>query len=102
MISAWRRSSWWRMVRGFTARRSYDLAPMEHLFGRAAPFALGVEEELLLVDTATGELAPVASTLIPGLAPEAGTIEPDVYEALVELASPITANAVEGTRALAA
>ena len=26
---------------------------MEHLFGRAAPFALGVEEELLLVDPVT-------------------------------------------------
>jgi carboxylate-amine ligase len=75
---------------------------MEHLFGRAAPFALGVEEELLLVDPATGALAPVASTLLPGLAPEAGTIEPDVYEALVELASPITAHAIEGARALEA
>jgi carboxylate-amine ligase len=75
---------------------------MEHLFGRAAPFALGVEEELLLVDPATGGLAPVAGTLIAGLAPGAGTIEPDVYEALVELASPITADAIEGARALEA
>ena len=33
--------------------RSYDPDPMEHLFGRAAPFALGVEEELLLVDAGT-------------------------------------------------
>ncbi len=75
---------------------------MEHAFGRAAPFALGVEEELLLVDPGTGELAHVASGLLPGLAPEAGTIEPDVYEALVELASPISPNAIEGTRALEA
>jgi carboxylate-amine ligase len=75
---------------------------MEHAFGRAAPFALGVEEELLLVDPGTGELAHVASGLLPGLAPEAGTIEPDVYEALVELASPISRNAIEGTRALEA
>ncbi len=75
---------------------------MEHLFGRAAPFALGVEEELLLLDPSTGALAHVASDLLPGLAPEAGTIEPDVYEALVELASPITRNAIEGARALEA
>ena len=75
---------------------------MEHVFGRAAPFALGVEEELLLVDPATGRLAPVASGLIAGLAPERGTIEPDVYQALVELASPITAHAIEGTRSLEA
>jgi len=73
---------------------------MEHRFGRAEPFALGVEEELLLVDPGTGALAPVASGLIPGLAPERGTIEPDVYEALVELASPITADAVEGVASL--
>jgi carboxylate-amine ligase len=75
---------------------------MEHLFGRAVPFALGVEEELLLVDADTGRLAPVAAEVIPGLAPRHGTIEPDVYQALVELASPITAHAIEGARAIEA
>jgi carboxylate-amine ligase len=73
---------------------------MEHLFGRAAPFALGVEEELLLVDPATGALAPVASRLVPQLEPQVGTLMPDVYEALVEAASPISHDAIEGTRAL--
>jgi glutamate---cysteine ligase / carboxylate-amine ligase len=75
---------------------------MEHLFGRAAPFALGVEEELLLVDPATGALAPVASELVPQLEPPVGTLMPDVYEALVEAASPISHDAIEGTRSLAA
>jgi carboxylate-amine ligase len=75
---------------------------MDHLFGRAAPFALGVEEELLLVDPASGELAPVASELVPRLDPSAGTLMPDVYEALVEAASPISHDAIEGTRALEA
>ena len=75
---------------------------MEHLFGRAPPFALGVEEELLLVDPDTYALAPVASRLVPQLEPETGTLMPDVYEALVEAASPITHDAIEGTRALEA
>jgi carboxylate-amine ligase len=75
---------------------------MEHLFGRAAPFALGVEEELLLVDAGTHALAPVASGLVPRLEPQVGTLMPDVYEALVEAASPISRDAIEGTRALAA
>jgi carboxylate-amine ligase len=75
---------------------------MEHFFGRAAPFALGVEEELLLVDAATGALAPISSRLVPQLDPAAGTLMHDVYEALVEAASPISRNAIEGTRALEA
>lgn len=73
---------------------------MEHAFGRAAPFALGVEEELLLVDARTHALAHASSTLLPGLDPPAGTIMHDVYEALVECASPISANAIEGARSL--
>jgi carboxylate-amine ligase len=73
---------------------------MEHAFGRAAPFALGVEEELLLVDADSHALAPVSSKLLPHLDPPAGTIMHDVYEALVECASPISANAIEGARSL--
>jgi glutamate---cysteine ligase / carboxylate-amine ligase len=75
---------------------------MEHLFGRAAPFALGVEEELLLVDAGTKELAHVSSRLVPELDPAAGSLMHDVYEALVESASEISHDAIEGTRTLEA
>ena len=75
---------------------------MDHLFGRAAPFALGVEEELLLVDAGSHELAHVSSRLVPELDAQAGTLMHDVYEALVESASPISRNAIEGTRTLEA
>ena len=75
---------------------------MEHLFGRAAPFALGVEEELLLVDAGTKELAHVSSRLMPELEARDGTLMHDVYEALVESASPISRNAIEGVRTLEA
>lgn len=74
---------------------------MDHAFGRGPAFALGMEEELLLVDPATRRLAPVCSALLPRVGPVDGTVMPDVYEAAVETASPVCANAVEGARSLA-
>mgnify|MGYP000371382713 CR=1 FL=1 len=64
-------------------------------YGRA--FALGVEEELLLVDPTTHLLAHDAQRLLglPGLAP-------DLYLALVESATPICADAPGAIAALAA
>jgi glutamate---cysteine ligase / carboxylate-amine ligase len=75
---------------------------MEHRFGRAAPFALGVEEELLLLDPGSGMLAHHSSRLVPQVDPPTGTVMHDVYEALVETASPISRNAIEGVRSLEA
>ena len=75
---------------------------MEHRFGREAPFALGVEEELLLLDPASGMLAHESSRIVPATDPKAGTVMHDVYEALVENASPISADAIEGARHLEA
>ena len=73
---------------------------MEHRFGRAAPYALGMEEELLLLDPASGMLAHESSRLLPRVEATEGTVMHDVYEALVETASPISPNAVEGARSL--
>ena len=70
---------------------------MEHAFGRAAPFAIGVEEELLLVDAATLALDHDASAL---LARMDGRVKPDLYEAEVETASPVSRDAAEATAAL--
>jgi carboxylate-amine ligase len=73
---------------------------VEHAFGRGRPFAIGMEEELLLVDSATHRLAPVSSELL-GRVPEGeGSILQDVYEALVEITSPVSAHAFEGGTAL--
>ena len=74
---------------------------MEHAFGRGPAFALGMEEELLLVDPVSRRLAPVASELLARVRSDAGTVMPDVYQALVETASPICVNAIEGGRSLA-
>jgi carboxylate-amine ligase len=67
-------------------------------------FALGVEEELLVVDAATLALSHTGVELLSRMdvPPATGSAHPDTYAALVELASPVCANAEEGVRAIAA
>lgn len=73
-------------------------------YGVEAPFALGVEEELLLVDRETLALAPRASEVLAALdvPASAGFLMPDLYEALIELASPVVRSAAEGAEAVGA
>jgi carboxylate-amine ligase len=78
------------------------LAAVEHAFGREAPFALGIEEELLLVDPVTLRLTNRASELRERIGPVAGAVTNDVYEALIELSTPVVRSATEGRDALAA
>jgi carboxylate-amine ligase len=67
-------------------------------------FALGVEEELIVVDPATLALSHTGVEILERLeVPQgAGSAHPDTYAALIELASPVTANAAEGVGAIAA
>src|SRR4051794_24954071 len=71
---------------------------MDHAFGREAPYGLGMEEELLLVDPRTHALAHVAPEVVPrvDVPPGTGEVKYDVYSALVELASPLVQTASEG------
>jgi glutamate---cysteine ligase / carboxylate-amine ligase len=71
-------------------------------FGRA--FALGVEEELIVVDPATLALAHTGTDVLAAMdVPQgAGSAHPDTYAALVELASPVAATPRDGVRAIAA
>ena len=71
-------------------------------FGAGADFALGVEEELILVDAETHALDHAAVDVLSRLrvpGPEGG-IYPEAYAAVVELVSPICADAGEGVGAL--
>jgi carboxylate-amine ligase len=70
---------------------------VDHAFGRGESLALGVEEELLLVDPRTLALDHRASEILPRLD---GLVKPDVYEAEVETASPVSRDAVEAAAAL--
>src|SRR3954451_10607053 len=73
-------------------------------FGAAPELALGLEDELLLVDARTHALSHTAVELLDRLAvPEAeGTAKPDTYAAKVELTAPISRNAGEAARAIGA
>jgi carboxylate-amine ligase len=64
-------------------------------FGSAPDFALGVEEELLLVDEHTLGLRHDAVDVLAALAidPAEGSAYPDTYAALVELVTPICSDA---------
>jgi glutamate---cysteine ligase / carboxylate-amine ligase len=75
------------------------LPPVDHAFGRGESLALGVEEELLLVDPRTLALDHRASELLPRLE---GLVKPDVYEAEVETASPVSPDAAQAAAALGA
>jgi carboxylate-amine ligase len=77
----------------------------EHAFGAPGrDFALGVEEELIVVDPATLALRHDAMAMLGRMrvAPGAGSAHPDTYAALLEFASPVTRNAAEGAGAVAA
>jgi carboxylate-amine ligase len=71
-------------------------------FGRR--FALGVEEELLVVDAGTLALSHGAAEVLEAIdvPPGSGSAHPDTYAALVELASPVCATVEEGVAAIAA
>jgi glutamate---cysteine ligase / carboxylate-amine ligase len=59
-------------------------------FGRSAPWTVGVEEELFFVDAETLEAAP-GFTRVVG---EGGArVKPEVFESLVELATPVLPDA---------
>jgi glutamate---cysteine ligase / carboxylate-amine ligase len=75
---------------------------VEHRFGLEAEFALGIEEELLLVDEADFRPANIASELVAAVEPEQGSIMNDLYEALIETSTPVVRSAPEGIEHLAA
>jgi len=67
---------------------------VEHLFGRTAPYGLGVEEELLLVEPEPPYgLDHRASEIVARV--DSPYVKPDVYEALAETASSVCTSAAE-------
>jgi carboxylate-amine ligase len=66
----------------------------------SAPWALGVEEVLLLVDLETHQLAPVSAELLAELELERGEAKHDLYGPLVEIATPVCRDAAEAAESL--
>jgi carboxylate-amine ligase len=78
----------------------------EARFGAQADFAIGVEEELILVDPETRALSHAGAEVLARMedldAGVDGFAHPDTYSALIELASPVARDAGEGVAALGA
>jgi carboxylate-amine ligase len=68
--------------------------PIHVAFEEDAPLTVGIEEELMLLDPGTGDLAPVARTLKDRL-PEDPRYKLELPAAQFEIASPPAANAAE-------
>ena len=65
---------------------------MRHRFGAAAPWSLGLEEELFLVDADSLQTVPAFSRLFG----EGGErLKPELFECFVELTTPVVTDAVE-------
>jgi carboxylate-amine ligase len=78
----------------------------EARFGEQADFAIGVEEELILVDPRSRALSHAGVDVLARMgntdAWAEGFAHPDTYSALIELASPVARDAAEGIAALSA
>jgi glutamate---cysteine ligase / carboxylate-amine ligase len=74
---------------------------VEHAFGQRPGFTLGVEEELLLVDARTHALSHTSAELLDAMNEDEELAHHDLYEAQVELSSPVSSDAGEAIAALA-
>jgi len=75
-------------------------AATEGRFGSSAPFSIGVEEELFLVDPVTGEQINAGTAVIERLAGADGTVEREQHACQVELITGVCGTAAEAVREL--
>src|SRR5215211_843278 len=73
--------------------------PWQDNFGAEAPFALGVEEELLLVGD-DNDLINKASRLLREAEPDSGEVDGELFTTMVETRSEVSARAGEALEAL--
>jgi glutamate---cysteine ligase / carboxylate-amine ligase len=73
---------------------------VDHRFGKAPAFAVGLEDELLLVDAGERRLRHHASDLLRVVEAAAGRVKPDTYEAVVELTSEVSETAADAVATL--
>lgn len=71
-----------------------------HRFGESAPFSLGIEEELFLVDPVSGAQVNSAAAVIERLGPLDGTVEPELHACMVELITGVCGTVEEAVGAL--
>jgi glutamate---cysteine ligase / carboxylate-amine ligase len=78
-----------------------ELRRADHAFGTGKPFSLGLEEELLLIDSETLQLAHVADLIVPGVQLPEGRADHEAFLAEIELRSTPRADASEAAAELA-
>lgn len=71
-----------------------------HAFGSSAPFSLGVEEELFLVDPATGAQIDASRAVLERIGAVDGHVERELHACQVELITEVCATAGEAAAAL--
>jgi glutamate---cysteine ligase / carboxylate-amine ligase len=71
-----------------------------HSFGASADLTVGIEEELLVVDRNSHELAHASEPLLVAMGLDTRSARHDLYEAQIELSSPISRNAEDAARSL--
>jgi carboxylate-amine ligase len=72
----------------------------DHAFGSSAPFSLGVEEELFLVDPVTGARIDASRAVLERVGPTDGTVERELHACQVELITNVCTTTGEATDAL--
>ena len=77
-----------------------QLRSTEHRFGSSAPFSIGVEEELFLVDPSTGNPINASAAVVRRLGRTGGTVEQEYHACQLELITDICSSANEAVRAL--
>jgi carboxylate-amine ligase len=78
-----------------------DDSPGEHSYGAQAPYTLGVEEELFLVDPVAGEQINASDAVLERVGELDGTVERELHASQVELITSISERVVEAASALA-
>ena len=73
---------------------------MKHSFGGTADFTVGIEEELLLVEAESHDLAHASGKLLAAMGLDERSTRHDLYEAQIELSSPVCSNAAEAVASL--
>ena len=90
------------MPRSRTGKASVLTATEEigNEFGSGAPFSVGVEEELFLVDPVTGRQANASAAVLERLGATDGEVERELHACQVELITDVCASAGEAAGTL--
>ncbi len=78
------------------------MAEIEHKFGEGAPFSIGVEEELFLVDPVTGRLINSSDGVVAAVGEVSGVVERELHACQVELITEVLSSAADVAPTLAA